>query len=485
MLADKEKFLINMMRVVDLVVLFVAFPLAYFVDEFIRMITVFNVKAYATSPTWEGLLNFTTQYWLMFVGFPLIWFALFQANKIYIDVRVRSVRRISWDVFVSAVWASFVCGSVVFFFKIDMASRLFFMVYAATALVMVWVEKWVLMFVLNRAHQRGYYRENLLVVGTGNRAQAFIKSVKEHSHWGFNIVGLIDDDPSRFAKQVEGFRILGRIQDVSFILERLVIDRVIFILPKEDLGHLEGVLLECEKMGVTTSISLDIYNMNIAHLRQTDFNGFPLLEFKPFVAQEWQLFIKRFIDILLSLIALLLFSPIFIVVAFLIKTTSRGPIFFRQTRSGLNGRKFTLYKFRSMVANAEALKIKLADQNEMTGPVFKIRHDPRITPIGYWIRKTSIDELPQFLNVLKGDMSIVGPRPPLPSEVEHYEVWQRRRLSLKPGITCIWQVSGRNNIGFEDWMRMDLQYIDNWSLMLDMQLIFRTFLVVLTGYGAA
>lgn len=485
MLADKEKFLINMMRVVDLVVLFVAFPLAYFVDEFIRMVTVFNVKAYATSPTWEGLLNFTTQYWLMFIGFPLIWLALFQANKIYTDIRIRSLRRLSWDVFVSAVWASFVCGSLVFFFKIDMASRLFFMVYAATALVMIWVEKWFFMFMLNRAHQRGYYRENLLVVGTGDRARGFIRSVKEHSNWGFNIVGLIDDDPSRFAKQVEGYRILGRIQDVSFILERLVIDRVIFILPKEDLGHLENVLLECEKMGVTTSISLDVYNMNIAQLRQTDFNGFPLLEFKPFIAQEWQLFIKRLIDILLSLFAMLLFSPIFIVVAFLIKTTSRGPIFFRQTRSGLNGRKFTLFKFRSMVANAEALKIKLADQNEMTGPVFKIRHDPRITPIGYWIRKTSIDELPQFINVLKGDMSIVGPRPPLPSEVEHYEVWQRRRLSLKPGITCIWQVSGRNNIGFEDWMKMDLQYIDNWSLMLDIKLIFRTFFVVLTGYGAA
>jgi len=484
MLADKEKFLRNLYQLIDVLVLLAAFPVAYFADEFIRLITVVGVKAYATSPTWNGFLYFTTNYWQMLVGFPIIWTAIFHLHKFYKDVRTRSFRRTVWMLFVSTVWSSFVGGSFIFFLKIDMASRLFFVVYSATAFSLLVIEKWITLRMLDRAYQRGYYRENLLIVGTGKRARDFIRSVYEHSNWGFNIVGLIDDEPDNYGRLIEQFRVVGRIQDVPFILERLVVDRVIFILPKEQLGELEEVLLECEKVGVTTSISLDIYDMNIARLQQTDFNGFPLLEFKPFVAKEWQLFIKRIMDIIISVVALTIFSPIMIVVALIIKATSQGPVFFKQTRCGLNGRKIQFYKFRSMVANAEALKEKLKAHNEMTGPVFKIKHDPRITPIGYFIRKMSIDELPQFINVLKGDLSIVGPRPPLPSEVEHYEVWQRRRLSLKPGITCIWQVSGRNKIGFEEWMRMDLEYIDNWSLWLDVQIIFKTVFVVLTGYGA-
>ncbi len=484
MLADKEKFIENILKVADLAILYAAFPISYFTDEFIRHITFWNVKAYATSTTFSGLLYFTSQYWLMFVGFPLIWWGLYQLNKLYQDYRTKTFKRMAWDIFVTSVWASFVCGSFVFFFKFDMASRLFFLVYSGTAYTMIIIEKAIVLFVLDRVHARGYHQENLLIVGTGNRAREFIRNVKEHSNWGLHIVGLIDDDPKYFGKEVEGYRVLGRIQDIGFIVNRLVIDRVIFVVPRIWLDRIEEAILECEKVGVSTSIALDLYNLHIAKARQTDFNGFPLLEFKTFYAKEWQLFIKRLLDILISVIALVFFSPLMVVVALLIRLTSKGPILFRQTRIGLNGRKFTLYKFRSMVANAEAMKEVLHKQNEMDGPVFKIKHDPRITPIGYVIRKTSIDELPQFFNVLKGDMSIVGPRPPLISEVEHYEVWQRRRLSLKPGITCIWQVSGRNKIGFEEWMRMDLEYIDKWSLGLDLKLILRTFWVVITGYGA-
>ena len=190
-------------------------------------------------------------------------------------------------------------------------------------------------------------------------------------------------------------------------------------------------------------------------------------------------------DIVFSIFLLTVLSPIMLIIALIIKLTSKGPIMFKQNRSGLNGRQFTLYKFRSMIVGAEVKKRELMRANEMDGPVFKIKHDPRITTIGRIIRKTSMDELPQLFNVLKGDMSIVGPRPPLPVEVELYQLWQRRRLSLKPGLTCIWQVSGRNNIKFERWMEMDLEYIDNWSLWLDLKILFRTFFVVLTGYGAS
>jgi lipopolysaccharide/colanic/teichoic acid biosynthesis glycosyltransferase len=178
------------------------------------------------------------------------------------------------------------------------------------------------------------------------------------------------------------------------------------------------------------------------------------------------------------------FSPVFLLTAIAVKATSRGPVFFRQTRVGLNGRTFTLFKFRSMYQDAEARRPALEDRNEMTGPVFKIKHDPRITAVGKWIRRFSIDEIPQFWNVLRGDMSLVGPRPPIPEEVKKYERWQRRRLSMKPGITCLWQVSGRNGLDFESWMRLDLAYIDTWSLRLDVQILLRTVPVVLTARGA-
>ena len=188
--------------------------------------------------------------------------------------------------------------------------------------------------------------------------------------------------------------------------------------------------------------------------------------------------VKRAVDIMGSIVALTLAAPLLIVCAALIKLTSKGPVFFSQIRVGKAGRLFRMYKFRTMVVNAEELKQTLAEQNEVSGPVFKMKNDPRVTWIGRFLRKTSLDELPQFINVLLGDMSIVGPRPPVPKEVKQYRNWQMRRLSVKPGITCIWQVSGRNQIEFEDWVRMDLRYIDHWDVWLDLQLIFKTFKVV-------
>jgi exopolysaccharide biosynthesis polyprenyl glycosylphosphotransferase len=194
---------------------------------------------------------------------------------------------------------------------------------------------------------------------------------------------------------------------------------------------------------------------------------------------------KRLFDIIASFSALVLLSPLLLIVAASIRLTSRGPIFFRQPRVGRHGRPFRMLKFRSMVVNAEELKASLMAQNEQAGPVFKMRRDPRITRVGRFIRKFSIDELPQLLNILRGEMSIVGPRPPVPSEVARYEAWQRRRLSVRPGLTCVWQVSGRNEISFEEWMYLDMQYIDHWSLAQDFQLILKTVPVVLTGRGAS
>ncbi len=484
MISEKERFVANIMKGLDFVVLLLAFPTAYFLDEYIRHIAELNVKAYATGPTFGGAAFFMSNYWQMLFGFPIIWIVLFSLNGIYRDYRTQAFKKQAWLMFVSGVWATIASGSFIFLLKLEMASRLFFIVFAFTAYFLLCLEKWAVRYFLDHMHSKGYNQENLLIVGTGKRARDFIRALKHHSNWGLNIVGLIDDEHGLFGKEVGGYRVIGRIQDIPFIINRLVIDRVIFVVPRLWLHRIEEAILACEEIGVSTSISLDLYNLHIARTRQTDFNGFPLLEFETFSAKEWQLFIKRAMDILISLIALIFFSPLMLGVAILIKMTSKGPILFKQTRCGLKGRKFTLYKFRSMVIDAEDRKKHLMENNEMDGPVFKIKRDPRITSIGYFLRKTSIDELPQFFNVLKGDMSIVGPRPPLESEIELYEIWQRRRLSLKPGITCIWQVSGRNKLSFDQWMKMDLEYIDRWSLYLDLRIMIKTFFVVLIGYGA-
>jgi exopolysaccharide biosynthesis polyprenyl glycosylphosphotransferase len=210
----------------------------------------------------------------------------------------------------------------------------------------------------------------------------------------------------------------------------------------------------------------------------------PLLTFTTTPQSEYLLFLKNALDFSLSLVLILLLSPFFVVIALLIRLFSGPPIIFRQVRCGLGGRTFVLYKFRTMIPDAENLKEQLDHLNEMSGPVFKIKDDPRCTRLGRVLRKFSLDEFPQLFNVLKGDMSFVGPRPPLPREVENYQSWQRRRLRMKPGLTCLWQVSGRSQVDFEEWMRLDLEYIDNWSLMLDLMIFLKTIPVVLTARGA-
>jgi len=484
MVKEKEAFIANILKFFDAIVIIISFVAAYFIDDFIRSITHFQDMAYAIAPTFEGLMYFSQKNMTLTLTFIPMWIILLNLFGAYKDFRTRVFRKEFLIILKAAVFSVVVFGSIFFITQMKFTSRLYLGIFTTTTALFLIVEKQFVSVLLDWMHEHGFNQINLLVVGTGKRAQRFIRVVKSHANWGLRIVGLIDDEHGMYGKKVEGYRVLGRIQDIPFILHRKVIDRVIFVVPRLWLHRLDDVILACEREGIATSISMDLYDLRIARIKQTYFDEFPLLEFETFHASEWQLFIKRVMDVIISLLLLLLLSPVFLFTAIAIKLESKGPILFCQTRSGLNGRKFTLYKFRSMIVGAEMKKKYLEKMNEMDGPVFKIKHDPRITTVGRFIRKFSIDELPQLFNVLKGDMSIVGPRPPLPIEVEMYELWQRRRLSLKPGLTCIWQVSGRNNINFERWMEMDLEYIDNWSIWLDIKILLKTFFVVLFGYGA-
>jgi exopolysaccharide biosynthesis polyprenyl glycosylphosphotransferase len=308
---------------------------------------------------------------------------------------------------------------------------------------------------------------HVAVVGNAAAAHEFARTIKRHDVWGFKLIGIFTHD------------------EVRDLLEGGGVDELIIVVDRESLNDYTDTFLLCEELGVTARVVLNFFPHSIARMELHDFDGLPLLSFSTTPTNEVLMFVRRILDVLLATVILVIVGPLVMLpAAILIKLTSPGPVLFKQKRCGLNGRLFTMYKFRSMVDNAEQRRVELEGFNEMDGPVFKSSRDPRITTIGKIIRRRSIDELPQLFNVLQGHMSLVGPRPPLPDEVARYERWQRRRLSMKPGITCLWQISGRNEVSFEDWMKLDLTYIDNWSLLLDLKILLKTVPVVLLGRGA-
>ena len=278
--------------------------------------------------------------------------------------------------------------------------------------------------------------------------------------------------------------IVGSLDDIPRIFHKDAVDEVVFVVPRSRLNSLQDAIHKCETEGVVVTVAVDLFDTLLAKSSVTELDGLPLLHFKPTHAREWELLVKRMFDFAASGLGILVLSPFLLITAILIKATSKGPVFFKQDRLGLSGRKFTLYKFRTMRIGAHDILSDIADLNAMNTPAFRDKKTKWITPVGRFLRKFSLDELPQLFNVFVGHMSIVGPHPTVPDEVEKYKSGQRRRFSMKPGITCLWQVNGRNNIAFEDWMKLDLEYLDSWSLWLDAKILLKTVPVVLFGIGA-
>jgi exopolysaccharide biosynthesis polyprenyl glycosylphosphotransferase len=338
--------------------------------------------------------------------------------------------------------------------------------------------------------KQGLNRREILVVGSRERARELIGYVAANKELGYHLIGCLEVSPDLVGTEVaEGVTVIGVMEDFRGVLLERAVDEIIFALPLVKVENVLDYISFAEELGVNVRILPDwqipelMYQPKVASVFIDQFVGLPTLAVSSVPHQDLALLVKYLLDYCLAAIGLLALLPLFAVLAVLIKLTSTGPIFFRQERVGLNGRKFMLYKFRTMVPDAEKLKASLLVANEVDGPVFKIENDPRLTKIGKILRKTSLDELPQLINVLRGEMSLVGPRPPLAEEVAKYSHWQRRRLSMKPGITCIWQVNGRNEVRFEEWMRMDLEYIDKWSLLLDFKILLQTIPSVLLGTG--
>ena len=368
--------------------------------------------------------------------------------------------------------------------RLDFVSRWFLLVFGVVNFAALATEKVALRLLSRWVRSRGYNFRTVLLVGTGVNATKLADFLEAHPHWGFRVVGYLDDENGGEIRRANRWECLGRLTDLEAVLMRDVVDEIIFVIEKGKLGEYEEALLVAERHGVRAHVSLDIFPHVLARPVLEELDGVPLLSFTTTPSNPLQLAVKRGIDLTLSLILFLLTLPIQILAALAIKLTSSGPIFFRQVRCGLNGRHFTLLKFRTMEAGAEERLSEISHLNEMSGPVFKVSKDPRRTPVGRVLRKLSIDELPQLANVIVGNMSLVGPRPPLPEEVSRYEPWQRRRLSMSPGITGLWQVSGRNDLDFDRWMALDLKYIDTWSPMLDLKILLKTVPAVLSGRGA-
>lgn len=372
-----------------------------------------------------------------------------------------------------------------FLMKLLLVARSFLLLFGIIDLVFLMLGRFALMETIGFVRSKRVDGHRMLVVGSAQNAVSYAHSLATQPPWNIRTVGHVSV-PGEVSHEL-ATPILGTIDQLDQILDAQPIDEVLFAAPVIPPNLLAVALSHCDERGVDVLLPLPSALPARGRVEIATLDGFdsPLLGLRRTPSSEVGLALKRLVDILGAAFLIICSSPVMIGVAIGIKLSSPGPIVFKQTRAGRNGRKFTMLKFRSMVVDAEARKAALAHLNEMDGPVFKIRRDPRITPIGAFIRKTSLDELPQFFNILFGDMSLVGPRPPLPSEVEQYKPWQRRRLSVKPGLTGLWQVSGRNNIDFEEWMRLDLRYIDDWSLWLDAKILLRTLPAVIFKTGAS
>ncbi len=480
MLRERAEFIRNLLYVVDLITVSLHFFVLYVLilnhDAFRWVDTIpgMEVMEKATDPG-----KYLQGYWLALV----IWAIILKKRGQYYYMRIQTYDKILANYFVNGFLFFVFFTSLAFVFKFGFLSRIFIGIYTATSVLLLLTNRLIILAIAHQVRSRGHNAHNVLIVGTGRRAQEFLSIALRHKEWGYRIIGFLDKDVKMIEKSVSGYPVLGSLDDLPKILEKTVIDEVVFVVPRSWLPVIEKCILYCEAVGLPATLATDFFDLEIASGVPKQMDGFTYLTFETSRLKDTELLVKRTVDIVISFSVLVVCLPLFGLIALAIRLEAKGPIFFRQLRCGLNGRKFNLYKFRSMVVDAEARLEELKKYNEMTGPVFKMTNDPRLMRVGRILRKTSLDEFPQFWNVLKGDMSLVGPRPPIPAEVDQYEPWQRRRLSMKPGITCIWQVSGRNKITFEEWMKLDLQYIDRWSLWLDVKILAQTIQAVVGQTG--
>ncbi|MBZ5571458.1 MAG: sugar transferase [Acidobacteriia bacterium] len=420
-----------------------------------------------------------------------IWILIFTILGLYGSKRLASRRSEAFDVVKATTLCAAVLGLASFLLQFQWVTPSFVAIFWACSTFVIVSTRMAVRTWLRRLRMHGRDSRNMLIVGSNRRAIEFARKIQSKPELGYRILGFADAEWAGIGElERQGWPLVCGLGDLRTFLRRSVVDEVVLTVPLRSFHDLASdVAAMCEQQGIVVRVLSDLFNLQHRQAKAEEFAGAPLITHSSGITEGWPSTIKRTLDFTLSLLLLIALAPLLLLTAILISLTSAGPVFFVQRRIGLNKRVFYIYKFRTMVVNAEEKMREVEHLNELSGPVFKIKNDPRLTSVGRFLRKTSIDELPQLFNVLCGDMSLVGPRP---LAVRDYELfteaghdWQRCRFSVRPGITCLWQVSGRNSLPFHQWMELDLQYVRGWSLWLDLQILARTIPAVLRGSGAA
>jgi exopolysaccharide biosynthesis polyprenyl glycosylphosphotransferase len=481
MVTMKRRILTSASKVFDLLILVLSFGVAtlphlamgasVFFTQFLEM----RIK----------LQNF-----VMFSALLWIWHLIFMTLGLYGSKRLSSRRSEALDAIKATSLSALVLGAFSFILHFRMVTPGFLLIFWGFSTCAAVCIRIAIRTYLRRIRGDGRDLRNMLIVGANQRAIELAKRIRSRPELGYRIIGFADNQWAGVDEvEKNGWTLRCNLADLRKFLRRSVVDEVVIAIPMRSFhDHASDIAAMCEQQGIIIRGMPDLFNLkNINSM--AEFEGSPLITHYSGMEEGWPTVIKRTLDFTLSLLLLIALAPVLLIAAALVKLTSSGPVFFAQERVGLNKRTFTIFKFRTMVINAEDRLREIEHLNEVSGPVFKIKNDPRLTPIGRFLRKTSIDELPQLFNVLSGDMSLVGPRPLQLRDYELFtevgEDWQRCRFSVRPGITCLWQVNGRSSLPFHQWMELDLQYVRNWSLWLDLQILARTIPAVLRGSGAA
>lgn len=462
MLGRRQKLNLQFLQIVDAFLLVASFWSAHW----------FRFNGHGFGLFDSPILPFSEFQWLLFVLIPFGPICL-HAQGFYEHAERKTVGRSLGQLGRAAIFLGLIIALSAYFFKLRVDSRAVMPIFAAFATVLILVREWITVGNYRRAVRSGRIRERVLLVGTAADMLAFRSTLTPSEIMEIEVADDVDITTRSMADFVES-------------VHQHTPERVIFVGSHGELGRLQEYIGACETEGVESWLSADFMQTAIARPDFDHFGGRPMLVFRTAPSVSWALFLKHLFDRVIAVVIVAAFSWLFVIIALAIKLTSKGPVIFRQARGGKNGRPFSMFKFRTMRTDAEMQREELQRFNVMSGPVFKVENDPRVTAIGRFLRKTSLDELPQLFNVLLGDMSLVGPRPLPMYEVERIEATaHRRRLSMKPGITCLWQISGRNNVtSFDRWVALDLEYIDNWSPLLDVRILLKTIPVVLFGWGA-
>ena len=423
---------------------------------------------------------------LILLFFLLAWHAIFSFFRLYRSRRLTSL----YEEVADPASASGV-GTILLFalsglFHLPFVTHYFLFVFWVSSSASTAVTRLLLRYFMEEARLHGRNLRHLLIAGTNDRVMGFVKTVKDRPDLGYHIVGFVDTKPQSPEFESRGCTMVSDFNQFPVFLRENVVDEVLIGLPIKSFYHeIARIVALCGAQGVTVRFLSDLFDLRLGRSKAGYLGDYVVVTISTRRIRGLPAVAKRLLDIYASLVLLVLFLPVFVMVALLIKLTSPGPVLFIQERVGLNKRLFSLYKFRTMVADAEEKLGDLEDLNEATGPVFKIKNDPRVTPVGRFLRRTSLDEFPQIVNVLRGDMSLVGPRPlPIRDYQGFDEDWHRRRFSVRPGITCLWQVNGRSDLSFDKWMELDMKYIDNWSFWLDLKILAKTIPAVVKGSGA-